>query len=1768
MSAVDDAVITQDPPRLVDAYPMSELQVGMVYEMERDPERLPYHNVHTLKVAGAFDEACFRRAVAAVVARHPVLRTSFALSGFSEPMQLVHDRAEVPITVVDGGATLADHLATERRTPLDLSVAPLCRMGVHVLSPEAFQWTFTEHHSILDGWSLASVVSEITDAYRGLLVGEEPVAAPPRSTYRDYVAAERAALESAESTGFWRDRLAELPDSRLPRWPSDRPVLPTATEVAGQRHVHDGDRGYGSLVSPLPADLPPRLRELARSCRVPVKAVLLAAHVKAMSLVTGSRDVVVGLTANGRLEEEGGADVCGLFVNTVPFRVELADGSWRDLVRAVFATENDLLPHRRYPMGALQRELGGSPLFETNFVYTDFQQIAGAGDDEALGDVARTHFALVVAFVREPGGDGLNLELEYDARAFPAAQVAVLRDHYARVLAEMVADPDAEHRWVPLLGADERALLESWNANEADVPPTPVHRAVEERVAASPDAVALVSGEVSLTYAELNERANRVAHGLRDLGIGPDTAVGVCVERSVEMVVAWLAVLKAGGLYVPLDPAFPAARLEFMLQRSAAPLVLTAGQAARGVPDGPWRVLDVGDVESGDGENPTGGAGPDHGCYVIFTSGSTGQPKGVVARHRNVTELLHGGGTTTVRPDDALLQIATASFDVSTFEVWAPLVAGARLVLAPAVRYGPREVAEWVAESGVTVLHATASLFALLVDHEPQAFDGLRRVLTGSETVSPGHVARILERCPDLEVVNCWGPTETTTFSVCGSFRRGDVPAGALPLGVPLVNTQVWVVDDAGMPVPIGSPGELCVSGPCLARGYLGQPGLTADRFLPHPFRAGERLYRTGDRGRWSADGRVEFLGRVDHMVKVRGYRVELGEVEAALRDLPGLRDCVVVTRANTTVGVDLVAYLVVDGTTPLTGEVRAWLERRLPTYMVPRLFVFLDELPLTARGKVDRRALPDPDESRPEVAQEYVPPVGAVEELLAGIWCRVLGVDRVGRHDNFFDLGGDSIRSIQVLGEVRDAGLTASLAAMLANPTPAGLAAELLDDVDAAPRSEPFSVLADEDRALLPDGLEDAYPMAELQVGMVYEMERDPERKPYHNVHTLRLTGAFDETRFRAALALVTARHPVLRTSFDMSRYGVPVQLVHPSAEIPLSVVDLRGTPEDTRRATVDEHLAVERRTSLDVTSAPLCRMAVHVLSDTAFQWTVTEHHAVLDGWSLTSTLAEISTTYDDLLAGHDVHPVPLRSSYRDFIAAERAALASEESGRYWRERLAGTDGSPLPRWSVTADGLGDTVAGERHDRDEALGHGSLVTGLPAELRADVEAFARRAGVPVKTVLLAAHLRVLSAVTGGGDVTTGLSFHGRLEEADGAEVRGLFLNTLPFRVALPDGSWQDLARAVFEAERDVLPHRRYPMAALQRELGGTSLFDVGFVYNDFHQFGGLAEGAGSWHLDAADQGPSGSTSTSFPLLVSVSREAGADGLRLELEYDTRQLTREQAVLLRDYHLRALRAMTADPSAHHPTAVLVPSREARTVAAWSRAAVDVPGATTVHELVAAATSARPDAVALTGDGTSLTYRELTDRADLLAHRLRRLGVGPEVCVGVYLERSWETVVACLAVLRAGGVYVPLDTAFPADRLEFMLRDVGAPLVVVHAATAASVPGGPWELVDLADPAEAGDVELPAVQPDHGCYVIFTSGSTGRPKGTTVTHRNVVRLIRGVRERLPFGQDDVWTLFHSFAFDFSVWEMWGALTTGGRLVVVPYAVSRDVEAFHA
>ena len=670
----------QLPEALVDAYPMAQAQVDMVRELERDARRRPYHHVYSLKIASVFDAALFTEAVTLAVRRHPVLRTSFDLSGFGEPLALVHAAAELPVTVADlrgldaeaRERAVEEYVAGERERLFDISQPPLIRFGVHVLSDGLFGWTVTGQHAILDGWGPHSVVPEIAADYQRLLAGQPAGHRPAAPSYRDFVVAERSCAASTDSEGFWLDKLSDRPDCRLPRWRAGRTEQPGRTVLADRTGLVASDpgadewrqrgeeSGYGSVETLLPSELCDRLTGLAGQCGAPVRSVVLAAHLRVMSLVTGSADLLVGLTVDGQ---------------SLPLRVRLREGSWADLIAAARDSERELLPHSRYPLGALQGQLGTDPLFEVNLAYSHFRVPHAAFGAGQMVRIAPTSLPLNVGFISGPDSARMLLAIDYHADVLAQEQVLLMRGYYLAVLEAMTSDPGAPHHLAPLLGEAERAAVASWNDNAAQVPPVMVHQLVRERAAQAPDAVAVVSGSGSLTYAQLNSRANQLAWRLRELGVGPDVAVGLCVERSPEMVVGLLAILKAGGIYVPLDAAFPADRLAYMLGQVAAPVVLAHDSTAARLPAGGWRVINL-DTE-GPGEGAPDGNLPelatlDNVCYIIFTSGSTGEPKGVLTRHRNVTELVHGGDCLALTPADTVLQLAPLPFDNSTFEVWAP----------------------------------------------------------------------------------------------------------------------------------------------------------------------------------------------------------------------------------------------------------------------------------------------------------------------------------------------------------------------------------------------------------------------------------------------------------------------------------------------------------------------------------------------------------------------------------------------------------------------------------------------------------------------------------------------------------------------------------------------------------------------------------------------------------------------------------------------------------------------------------------------------------------------------------------------------------------------------------------------------------------------------------------------------------------------------------------------------------------------------------------
>jgi len=1744
------------PEGIEDAYPLALLQAGMLFESEAGRGSAVYHDVFTVHLEAPLDLDRLHAAIGLLVGNHPVLRTSFALTGFSEPLQLVHRTVAVPIGHADlsgldpdaQSERLAAWIEEEKRRPFDWTRAPLLHVQVHTRSERSFQFTLGFHHAILDGWSLSTLLTDLFRVYLALLAGEEPGLEPPASSYRAFVALERQALASAESRRYWEERAGGTVPA-LARW---RPA-PQPPAWRGVREVA------------FPAALSQELLALARAENVQVKTVLLAVHCRLLAALSGERRAVTGLVANGRPEEPGAERVVGLFLNTLPFHLDLAGGTWRDLLRETFAAERELLQHRRYPMAEVRRRAGGAPLFEAAFNYVHFhvqQGLAQVQGVRALGQdfFEETEFTFLANFNQNPFTHQIGLRLEYDAREFPEAQIDEVAALYERLLARMTAAPGGRYERVPLspaLAGEEGPRPRAYPGE------TPLHRLFEAAAARTPTAVAVSGPGGRLTYAELDALANRLARRLRRLGVGPEVRVGLRLERSPEMVAALLAVLKAGGAYVPLDPDLPRERLDFLREDAGLAVVLTDAELRDPA------------LAAESAEPLSVPVDPGQAAYVIYTSGSTGKPKGVVVTHANVARLLgateHWFGFS---PDDVWTLFHSYAFDFSVWEIWGALAYGGRLVVVPyRVSRSPEAFLDLLETEGVTVLNQTPSAFRQLAAAEEESPRrlALRWIVFGGEALDVASLGPWLSRHGDERpaLVNMYGITETTVHVTFRRIRQADLASPLSFIGEPIPDLRLRVLDPFFETAPLFVPGEICVGGAGLARGYLGRPELTAERFVPDPAgEAGARLYRSGDLARRLPGGDHEYLGRRDQQVKIRGFRIELGEIEAALAAHPDVREAVVLARDRKDGHRRLIAW-VVGGPqgAPDGGALRAFLAKRLPKHMVPAAFVPLAALPLTGNGKLDRRALPDPEEARSATgAGVFAEPEGPEEEALAAIWAGVLGVERVGRDDNFFALGGDSILSIRILAQARERGFELDLPQIFEFPTVRQLARAVRGTTEAPVRTAPFELLSAEDRRRLPDGLEDAYPLARLQAGMLFHSELDPESAVYHDITSLHVGAPLHEALLRQALDRVVVRHPMLRTSFDLAGFSEPLQLVHRTAEAELGIDDLSGLDAASQEERLAAWIEEEKRRPFDWTRAPLLRVHLHRRGGAdglagGFQIAVSCHHAILDGWSFSSLLAELFGTYLALLRGEEPEasaPEAPAAAFRDFVALERRALESADSRRYWAERLDGSVVTRLPREAPTAD--------PRLAEAEILSQ-----WLPRELADRLRGLARSLGVPLKSLLLAAHLRVLAVSSGQRDVVTGLVGHGRPEEEGGEAALGLFLNTLPFRLALGSGTWTDLVLRTFAAEREMLPHRRYPIADLQREAGGSELFEAAFNYVHFHVFQGVER-------TPEAQVVSGQMfqKTNFTFLANFLQDPFTSGIEMRLEYDPGQLSLDVIALLAERHLRALTALAADAEARFDASPLLGDEERAQVAAWDSTNGPVPEISSLHELFAAQARRTPDASAVEiGDGR-LTYRELAERAHRLAHVLRGLGARLDAPVGICLERSLALPVAVLAVLEAGGACVPLDPSYPLERLSLMARDAGLRLLVTTDDLRARLPeealaGVRTVTVGPGGEVEGGSTERPAplaagADGDHLAYVLFTSGSTGRPKGVAMPHRALANLIAWQLRETPAPARTL--QFAPFSFDVCFQELFTTWAAGGTLFLVPDELRRDAGALLA
>jgi amino acid adenylation domain-containing protein len=1728
--------------------PLSFAQQRVWFLSQMEGGASPYHEQGALRISGPLNVAALQGALVEIVNRHEALRTTFHLVNGSVT-QHIEPAGELCFEVRDLGADEPVEQAAEAELErvFDLERGPLLRIRLLRLTPHSHVLLLTVHHIVSDGWSIGIFTRELAVLYTAHADGGSADLEPLPVQYADFAWWQRGRM-----SGENRDRL-------LAYWKRELEGAPPVLELPFDRPRPAIRNFDGAVVRfRIPAELAGRTRERCRETGSTLFMALLASFATLLLRYGAGEDLVIGTPIANRPRPEF-ERLIGFFANTLALRIRLEGApTFRELLGRVRRIVLGAWEHQELPFEQIveelhpARDLSHSPIFQAMCVL----QNAPAGRQELPGlelaplKVSKRRAKFDLTLVLEEDGDAIDAEFEYSSALFDRETVERMRDHFLRLLDGLIAHPELPVSRVPLMRAVERSrVLTGWNRTAREWPGAPlVHRMIEDRAAQSPDAPAVSFRDTSWTYRELNSRANQVARKLARLGAGRETIVCVHMERSLEIVAALLGVLKVGAAYLPLEPSYPAARKAFVLDDARPAVVLTQARLANGLPAGTALVaLDAewDSILQENPENPDAAVQAEDAAYVIYTSGSTGQPKGAINTHAGLrNRLLWMQDEYQLDSTDAVVQKTPISFDVSVWEFLWPLLSGARLIVAePGGHQDAAYLLNLIREREITTVHFVPSMLrAFLEQLDGHTCVPLRRVFSSGEALTPDIRDLCFATLP-AELHNLYGPTEASIDVTAYRCRRDDRSA-IVPIGRPIANLRLYILDEELEPVPAGVPGELYIAGAGVARGYLNRPELTAERFLPDPFSgaAGARMYKTGDRARHLPSGEIEYLGRLDSQVKIRGYRIELAEIEAALMRHPQVSEAAAVAWGDAN-SRRLAAYVVSGaGPDPTGQDLRRFLRDELPEYMIPAAFVFLPSLPLNHNGKLDRRALPSPESDVRSRDEQYTPPATAVEELLCHVWETVLEVRPVGVCDNFFDRGGDSIRAIQVVAQARNAGLPISVQQLFQAQTVRELAAIAVQGEirsDTSLPGEAFALVAPEDRAGLPAGCVDAYPLAALQAGMLFHGEYQPQSAVYHDVFSFDILAAFQECLLQETLGALLQAHETLRTGFAVAGYSVPLQIVYRSAGVPLSVTDLRRSAEDEQREAIELWVEREKQTPFDWTRPPLIRFQVHRCSEDRFHLTLSFHHAIVDGWSVASLVAELLRDYAQRLAGMPGGIEPPRTRFRDAVALERLAVASSEHRDYWERNIRGAAMTLLPRGGEA-----------QHGRD-----GVHEVAVAPAVSGGLKEAARAIGVPLKSVLLAVHLRVLSFLCNQADVVTGVVSNGRPEQLDAERALGLFLNTLPCRVPVEACSWSELARAAFQSELKALPYRRYPLAEMQLCHGGP-LFETlfNFVHFHVHRRGGPegVEVLGARFFEK----------TNFTLMTTFSLDLHTSEVRLSLNYDGAALGSERIARIGEYYRNAMEQLAGNPEARCDARDLLPEAERqRVLRAWNHTAREIPVELRIHDLFEAQARQTPDAPAVVFDGRECSYRELDERAERLAALLRGWGVGPESLVGVCLARSEQMVVALLAVLKAGGAYVPLDPAYPEQRLGAILEDARPAVLLTGTQWKRLFPGfrGQVLCLDEPHPSMAPGATLRAPTSANLAYVLYTSGSTGKPKGVAIEHRSAVAFLHWAREVYSDAELRRVLASTSICFDLSFFELFAPLSWGGAAVLVENAL---------
>ena len=1643
------------------------------------PGNHAYNVPLAFRLRGGLDVDALRHALSEVVRRHEALRANLVeVDGV--PRLSVRPPASVAIEVEDLDGGQEAWLARIIRAPFDLARDPLLRAGLARIGVDDHLLCVVVHHVACDGWSLDVLVHELSTSYQGVELPPLPV------QYPDYVAWQAERRAEAD-LAYWRDRPAGVLEL-----PTDFPRPPSAS-LRGDDVVFEVGRRTSA-----------RLRDLAAEEGASLFMVLLAAYQTLLGRYSGEPEVVVGTPMAGRVRPES-AEMIGFFVNTVPLRVDVGAGrSFREVVRACREATLAAYEHQELPVEPAWDAVRGSghDTLVRALVQLDHEprpfHVGGLAWEPVWVSNGAARFDVALTFVE--ADDGLSGRLRYACELFTRATAERMAAHLGVLLDAVAEEPD-RHAWsIPLWTDEERALVRAVNDTAVPAPPACLHDLVAAQVARTPDAIAVSDERTELSFRELHRRAGGLARRLGALGVGPDSLVGVCLQRSVALPIALLGVLEAGGAYVPLDPGYPPGRLRHMIT-DAAPSVLVTDSALSGgvladvVGAVPHIVQLDREADPATTSVPRPRTTPDHLAYVIHTSGSTGRPKGVMVPHRAVVNHMRWlADLVRLGPDDVVLQKTPLGFDVSVWELFLPLMTGARMVLArPGGHRDPHYLAELIDRANVTAAHFVPSMLRAFVD--TVGVPAVRMLLCSGEALPRDLRDRVLADF-DGEFLNLYGPTETAIHSTWSRTRAGD-PAAVAPIGGPVWNTTAQVLGPDGESAGFGLPGELYHGGVAVGRGYLGRPALTAERFVPDPALPGGRRYATGDVVRWRADGQLEYLGRNDHQVKVNGQRIEPGEIEAALTTHPSVGAAAVRAVTDAAGGTGLVAYVTLTGAAPGTAELRKWLSRELPAGWVPGQYVVMDAFPLTPSGKLDRAALPDPEAT--PVRTGSVAPRTPTERRIADIWTELLACPGIAADDDFFALGGHSLLLIQVVARIeREIGVRVGVQAAFEAPTLAALA-RLVDEHGGGPVRPPVRPARGADRV-----------PSSGQRRLWFLDRLVPGSAAFNVQHVLDLSGPLDVGDLRAALTEIVRRHEVLRTVFS-DESGAPVPCVLPPAPVPLPVTDLRDRDDHAvaLRCAADAHA----RQPFDLSAGPLLRAGLVRLAGERTALILTMHHIVTDGWSLDLLTAELEALYH----GRTL-PAPALQ-YSDYAAWECERTTGE-----WLDR-------ELAHWRAVLDGAPDVLElpGARVRPPVPTQRGDIIRFRIGDAEA-LRELAREHDATLFMVLLTAFTVLLARHSGAPDVVVGTPVAGRTS-AELEDVPGFFVNTVPLRADLSAcTTFADALAVVRQAALTAFEHQDVPFERLVEALApgrDLSHHPIHQVMFELHR----PKPGGTW-ARVLPVGVDNGTAK-YDLTLAVTERDGE--LDCGLRYATDLFPADEAGLLVDGWRAVLSAAVADPGVR--IAALPPLGDGRVADRATETARDLTDG--VVTAFARRAASRPGVVAVECAGVRITYGALASRVSRLAHEFAAEGAGPERLVAVHLTRGIDLVVTCLAVWWTGAGFLPLDTDLPPRRVAEILDDA-RPGQLVSESTVDTVLGDAVSAVP--------------VHPDGRAYVVYTSGSTGTPKGIAGTFRGVDNYLANLSGLVS--DEDVVIALTTVSFDAALRDLLLPLALGARVVLVP------------